>query len=1048
MSGPFPLIKRKLRAPSVPDTFVRRPDLLDRLGAGMAPRMRLTFVCAGPGYGKSTTVADYVAQSGARSCWINLDPFDADLTTFLHYLIGGATAAWPGEASQARELLSASANPEPMVPSLMGLFAEELGDRDEAPFILVLDDFHLVHASEPVVAAIEALIGYLPENVQLLLISRSQPPLRLPQLKVRQQLVELGIPDLRFSPSEVETLVRSVSGRDIAEADARTLFESTEGWAAGLIMAAQQSDLLTRPHEGTPSLFDYLAQEVFADLSAERQDFLLKTSLLPILEPSIVSSALGLAGAEETIQALRRANLLLTRAESAESYYHPIFQAFLLSKLQETYAPEAISELRRRVGSAWSLTHPEEALSVLLDGGLYPEAAEALARVAPAYLAQVRLATLDQLIQRFPAEFVDTAAWLLLYSGEVQRLWGRTDTALSRFERASTLAEAQGDRLAQGRSLAYQAAIWGGRGDSRLAELAERALSVLPEDDWPGRAFAWNALGMAFQMASDAKQALSAFERAQDFYRRAEDFVGQSKVLHNLGLAYARQGDFERAIATYRESIRQAEAGGRRAFPATYNNLAAIHHSLGAFDEAWRVAEEGLALAQQLGARRDALWTTLTLGMVACSLGQEAKASDFFQQTREGALSTGDRPLEAQALSGLSEVARLQGQLDRAQELLNQAIALRGTPIEVPGMIDLQIPAGQLALDRGEWERAAAILGIARETLAAQGFRYRLAQVLFYLARGQHAQRDGRAQQTWEAARTICEANGYATLLAHSPSPEPSAEPAAQPSEAREVVRELPAAHSPDLRLRCFGTFEALTLGGAIATKQWQGTKTKLVLAYLLQQRQGVTREQLAQLLYGDEDVSRGAILMIISRLRQALEPALAKNAPSRYIQWRDGRYFFNFGAPYALDVQEFEYHLEQAKDASLSPEQQTAALEKALDLYRGRFLADLDESLWVQSTQEHFHQRSLAAFQRLLSLHEASGALETMLTWADRALAADPCAEFAHRAKMTALHRLGNRQGAVRHYQQMETILSQELGVTPAPASKDLYAQILSGHA
>ncbi|HEY9897557.1 MAG TPA: BTAD domain-containing putative transcriptional regulator [Pantanalinema sp.] len=1044
MSGPFPLIKRKLRAPSVPDTFVRRAGLVERLGAGMNPRARLTFVCAGPGYGKSTTVADYVILTGARSCWINLDAYDADLATFLHYLIGGATAAWPGATSQARELLSASPDPAPIVPSLMGLFAEELGERDEAPFILVLDDFHAVHAAEPVVQAIEALISYLPENVQLLLISRSQPPLRLPQLKVRQQLVELGILDLRFSPSEVGTLVRSVSGRAIAEADALTLFQSTEGWAAGLIMAAQHSEPLNRSHEGAPSLFDYLAQEVFAELAAERQDFLLKTSLLPIVEPGICSAALGLADAEETIHALRRANLILTRAESAESYYHPIFQAFLLDKLQATLAPEAVRALRHRIGSEWAQAHPEEALAVLLDGGLYPQAAEVLCLIAPGYLAQVRLSTLDQLLQRFPADFTDASAWLLLYGGEIQRLWGRSDVALSRFERAASLAEAEGDRLAQGRALAYQAAIWGSRGDSRLAALAEQALSVLPEDDLPGRAFAWNALGMAFQMASDARGALGAFERARDFYRRAEDFVGQSKVLHNLGLAYARQGDFERAVATYRESIRQAEAGGRRAFPATYNNLAAIHHSQGAYDEAWKVAEEGLALAQQLGARRDALWTTLTLGMIACSLGQEAKAADFFHQTREGALSMGDRPLEAQALSGLSEVARLQRQYDRAQELLRQAIALRGMPIEAPGMIDLQIPAGQLALDRGELERAAEILEIARKTLESQGYRYRHAQALFYLARVQQARGEAEAFATWEEARGICEANAYRVLLAQFPPLEPASEPGASPEVAREAAGSLQSA----LRLRCFGAFEAVAPTGAIATKQWQGTKTKLVLAYLLHQRQGVTREQLAQLLYGDEDVSRGAILMIISRLRQALEPALVKNAPSRYIQWRDGKYFFNFGAPYALDVQEFAYHLDQAKDAALSLPQQTLALEKALELYRGRFLADLDESLWVQATQEHFHQRALSAFERLLSIHEGTGAFETVLAWADRALAVDACAEFAHRAKMTALHRLGNRQGAVRHYQQLEAILAQELGVSPAAESKEVYARILSGSA
>jgi len=1035
----FPLIRRKLKAPAVPDTFVRRPGLVERLQEGRDPRKKVTFVCAGPGYGKSTTVSDYVRQSGLRHCWINLEPFDADLTSFLHYLIGGVTSAWPEDTSQARELLSATANPEPILPNLMGLFAEEVGDRGDEPFILVLDDFHAVQDSEPVVKALEAFIGYQPENVQLVLISRTQVPLRLPQMKVRQQLVELGIPELRFNPPEVGALIRSVSGRELAPSEAEALFASTEGWAASLILAAQQAGELPLPGDGA-ALFDYLAQEVFSDLPPERQDFLVRTALLPSVDPEVCETVLGLAQSEPTIQALRRANLLLSRGESSDGYYHPIFQAFLQAKLQERLSHEEERALRVRIGTYLHAEHPEDALSVYLDGKLYAEAAEVVAELAPAYIAQFRLEALDRLLKRFPAELGDASPWLLLHGGDVLRLWGQSDAALTRFERAEGLAHEAGDPAAEGRALAYQAAVWGSRGDARLKELSERAIAVLPDSDLAGRAFAWNALGMFHQMSNDVRAALEAFEQALDLHRQAADPIGQSKILHNLGLTYTRQGDFARASATYRESIRQAEMAGRRAYPATYNNLAAIHHSLGEFQEAWSAAEQGLTLAQQLGARRDELWTILTLGMIASALGQHAKADDLFQRSREGAVSMGDRPLEAQALSGLSELARHQGRLDRALELLNQAIALRGMPIEASGMVDFQIPLGQLALERKEWDRALEMLALAHATLEAQGLRYRLAQVLFYEARALQGKGDPLAAARSQEARAICEANGYAYLMAQEPTVASEGPDQAAP----EVQKVVPAA--PSLRICCFGTFEASTEGGTIATKQWQGTKTKLVLAYLLHHRQGVTREQLAQLLYGDEDVSRSAILMIISRLRQALEPDLAKNAPSRFIQWRDGRYFFNFGAPYELDVQEFEFHLEQSKAGGLSEEQAIKELARALLLYRGRYLKDMDESLWVQSVQEHFHQRALDAFQRVIVHHADRTDHQAVMEWADRTLAVDSCAEFAHQAKMLALHQLGNRQGAIRHFQQLEEVLQQELGVDPAPESRRLYEQILSG--
>lgn len=1036
MTVSFPLLKRKLRPPAVPESFVRRESLLTQLLAGQQANIKLTLVCAGPGYGKSTTVADYVRQSARPSCWLNLDPLDADLSTFLNYFVRGVTEACLDGASQAAELLAAVPSLSGIAANLMGVFAEELGDRLDSPVILVLDDFHAVQDSEPVCKAMEAFLAYLPENVQLIVISRSQLPMRLPQLKVRQQLVELGIPDLRFNPDEVSELVRSVSGRAIAPDQARALFHSTEGWAASLVLAAQQSGLLPELAQERDALFEYLAQEVFADLPQGTQDFLLWTSLLNAVDPDVCRQVLGFEQAEAIVQQLRRTNLLLTRGDGLEGYYHPIFQAFLQAKLTERFGPAAVAERRGSLADFLKPHEPEEALNLYLEGMHYPKAIALLKEMAPGYLALFRLDTLRRFLDRFPEEVRNASSWLLLYSGEVLRQSGEPDLAIARLERAERLAKEQQDPLAEGRALSYQAAFWGARGDERLREFSERALFVLPENDAAGRAFAYNALGLFHQMSNQAQPACEAFESALESFQKAEDMLGQSKVLHNLGLVFARQGDFKRAASTYQESVHQAERGGRRAYPATYNNLAAIHHSLGAFELAWTTAEQGLSLAQQLGAKRDEHWTVLTLGMIACSLGQHAKAADLFQRARDAAIASGDRPLEAQSLSGQADLARSQGQLERAHELLAQAIALRGLPIEAPAMVDLQIPLAQIALDQGQVIRAAEVLALARETLETQGFRYRLAQVLFLQARVLRVQGDEKAHARWEEARKLCEANDYSFLLSQEPWTE----------EATKAAPQAQSVMASRLKIRCFGTFEAASDEGLIATKSWQGTKTKLVLAFLLHHPQGVTREQLAQALYGEEEVSRSAILMIISRLRQALESDLAKNAPSRYVQWNDGRYYFNFGAPYQLDVQEFEFHLQQAKADGMTAKQQIVELEKALELYRGRYLRDLDESLWVQSTQEHFHQRALAGFQRILELHEEAGDAESMLGWADKGIAIDNCAEFAHRAKMKALMQLGNRQGALRHFQQLKEILDLELGVSPSAESQRLYEQIMAG--
>lgn len=1043
----LPLIQRKLLPPTVPASHVRRSRLIERLKAGQDPRIKLTLVSAGPGYGKSTLVADYVAETGAPHCWLNLEPQDADPSTFLSYVIGGAYRNWPGEASRALELLHTAPNPAAILPSLMGLFAEELSERVGEQFLLVLDDFHAVQHAEPVVAAVDALIAYLPEAVQLIVVSRNHPPFKLPQLRVRQQLVELGIPQLRFSLDEIAALFRALTGMALSPEEQGTLSDSTEGWAASLVMAAyaaQGGSLSQGLGEGRTLFFEYLAQEVFDQQGPEIRDFLLRTALMPTLDVAVCRDALDFRRLDEMVAGLLRSNLLLTRAsaETTEYYYHPTLQAFLKEKARATWPVEERQAIALKLAKALQERSPEDALRLLLDAGLWPEASKVVSELASGYLAQGRVAALEQLLAQFPADVVSASPRLSLYQGEVCRALGRFDEALRAYEAAERLAHEQQDASSEGHALAFQAAIWGSRGDSRLRTLAQKALELLPESDLAGRAFAENALGLSYQMANDMQRARSHFERAREIYLALGDAAGLSKALHNVALATFRQGDIDRARATYKEAIRQAERAGRRGYPATYSNLAIVHLALGEFDEARAIADEGLMLAQTLGARRDEGWTLLTLGEVASAQGQPLRAIAYFNRTREVAVSLGDRVLEAQALSGEAEVARLQGQRDRAWELMQLAISLRGVPVEEPAMVDFQIPLGVLCMERGEHARAEELLRLARETLASQGYRYRLAQLKFYEARLALAMGKTReAQAIADEAEALCEANAYHYLIVTQGGWEGSA---AEASPALVSV----VAQAPDLQIRALGDLEVAHAGGVIAQKQWQGSKTKLLLACLLQHRQGVTREQLAEELYGDEEVSRSAILMLISRLRQALEPDLAKNAPSRFVQWREGRYWFNFDAHYTLDTEEFAYHLDQAKQDGLTADERLSWLGKAVDRYRGRYMNDLANSgaIWLIGIQEHFHQLAMSAFATLFDAHLAAGRHEEALARAEQCLAIDRCAEVAHQAKMRALLALGNRSGALRHYQQLTDILAQDLGITPDASSRRLFEQIQAG--
>jgi DNA-binding SARP family transcriptional activator len=336
---------------------------------------------------------------------------------------------------------------------------------------------------------------------------------------------------------------------------------------------------------------------------------------------------------------------------------------------------------------------------------------------------------------------------------------------------------------------------------------------------------------------------------------------------------------------------------------------------------------------------------------------------------------------------------------------------------------------------------------VALETCKRQGYRFREAMVSWYLAGACDSDNPDEARRHLDHATRLCQENGWKlppdgmeAIPARSNAPETPAGPGRVDATATTGSTEPTVG---GLIARCFGPFEVETPAGLVPVRQWQGTRTRLVLAYLLHHPDGVTRERLSELVYGDEEVSRAAILMILSRLRQALEPDLEKQAPSRYILYQNGRYIFNSAIPVDLDVREVNFQLDQAQQASGDDARVRLHLEKALGRYRGRFLADLTDSFWVQTTQENWHQRILVAHDLLFSLLERAGDDDAALNWADALVSVDRCAESAYRVKMRILAARGQRPSAVRLFRQLEEVLANDLGVEPAPESKVLAATL-----
>ena len=280
---PAPILATKLYIPPPRPKVVPRPRLIERLNEGLAAGRKLTLISAPAGFGKTTLVSEWVAGCERPVAWLSLDEGDNDPARFLTYLVAALQTIAPNIGAG---VLAALQSPQP--PPTESILTTLLNEITTIPdnFILVLDDYHVID-SKPVDQALTFLLEHLPPQMHLVIATREDPHLPLARLRARGQLTELRAADLRFTPAEAAEFLNQVMGLNLSAEDIAALETRTEGWIAGLQLAA----LSMQGHQDTASfiksftgshhfVLDYLVEEVLQQQSESVQTFLLRTSIL------------------------------------------------------------------------------------------------------------------------------------------------------------------------------------------------------------------------------------------------------------------------------------------------------------------------------------------------------------------------------------------------------------------------------------------------------------------------------------------------------------------------------------------------------------------------------------------------------------------------------------------------------------------------------------------------------------------------------------------------------------------------------------------------
>jgi LuxR family transcriptional regulator, maltose regulon positive regulatory protein len=613
------LLVTKFHVP--PAGFVPRPRLLARLAQGIG--RGLTVVCTPAGFGKTTLLGDWARRSRRPAAWLSLDAGDNDPARFWRYVAAALERVRPGVGEQVDVLLRGS-EPPPL-EAVATAVINELTSLPTEGITLVVDDYHLIE-TPTVHASVGFLVERLPPGLRLVLAGRADPPLPLARLRARGQLTELRADDLRFTLAETAAFLREATGLDLPAASVASLQDRTEGWAAGVQLAALSLQGHADPAGFVASfagshryVLDYLTEEVLARQPEETVRFLLETSVLARLSGPLCEAVTGRRDGQQMLEQIERANLFLLPLDEVRGWwrYHHLFADLLRARLEQT-RPDRVPGLHR-AAAAWHEAHgfADDAVRHAVAAGEIAWAARLVERHVESLLRRSEGATLGRWLAALPAESVGSRVRLCLAQAVAAVVAGQLEAVeplLAAAEHAMAAGGGEPHEPSVGRALSVLANVPASiaflraelarfRGDAeRAVAFDQQALQQLGEGDWLLRSQVhWNLAGADWLRGRLAQAEHALAEVVAERRAAGEGFMAML-VGYDLGQVQRAQGRLSAALASYQRWLEPAGQAGRLPPHAgmAHVGVAEVLYERDQLDSAHQHASQAVALCRQL----------------------------------------------------------------------------------------------------------------------------------------------------------------------------------------------------------------------------------------------------------------------------------------------------------------------------------------------------------------------------------------------------------------------------------------------------------------
>jgi ATP/maltotriose-dependent transcriptional regulator MalT/two-component SAPR family response regulator len=1052
------MIEANLRLPKRNPKTLRRARLLDQLHSNA--HRKLTFVCAPAGYGKTTLLVDFAEDVDGEIFWYRITQQDTSLASFFENISKSIQVKNPRIGESFSDVFqSGGQSPRFLAMALVGAIEEFVGQYS----FLVIDDYHLVSDIPEIVEFLEHLLEFLPDQLRLVIGSRSVYGIPTASLYIQEQLAVIGATELAFRPDELQELCSQYYQINLTERQTKRIIEESEGWIVAILLALRtESSTIEIPKilGAREHIYRYLANDVVSALPDYLHEFMFATSIVEEFTPSFADYLLEIDNSENIIQELGELNLFLSDTESSDEpvyRYHQLFSDFLQEHLGEKLQDRFVTFHLRAASWYEQSGEPEKTVSHYLEAKKFEQAALVMDDSAHEFYLSGQINVLRNWYQSLVEEgdFRRLAPILLLDLA-------KTEINQGEHEFGTELLNIAEEVLRERKDYGFYTNLLVSRGMQLMflgryleaLQIAEEAQKLVVEHEL--NKYYWNQAerlkGLVSYYLGHVEDAFEYLENAATAFREAierklhhDQIHDLITVLSDIGFFGISTGRIFAAQKSFREAVDLTKRlrGNYVDVAMANNNYAYLNYLLGDYVEAWRAYALAMEAAKTYNLEKNMVSIINGQADVLIDIREYDDARKMFQQALELAEKIGEKGPIVAAYSGLvnvevgaeffnkalyyiREIARVKnedaslaeyqvrfgkvylamGQLDLARESFDSALKEWGDDLSPQqGIVDGYFHFACALYMLSEEEKSLDYLKRAFKMAASLGYDQ------FLVVSG----RKHDAFLTWASAQW---ASPQLTSLINRAREVPiSKDRLDKPPEEREKVEK-------SLQVTAFGRDVVRLDGEVIRNTKWYSVGARAMFFFILD-RKKVTKEEIALEFW--PDFSPGKVNSNFHATLWRVRNALGGKA---MIQFKGNSYSINPDVQVHYDVQQFE-KLVAKMELPLSETEMRTLLRQIEELYQDDFLLNIDMA-WADQKRFELRNDFLHALSILAEIELGRNNFREALGMYENLLSLDGFQDAFHLAKMKCLVGLGNVQGARQHYFYYKDLLEKELGITP----------------